>query len=87
MNLQLACTHILRFWAGTPDQHRENDRLCRRMRIAAVQLVLSRNDGERFVVPGYAYVQRAEWPCCYLDTVLWKFCFQRSIRTFRCIKT
>ena len=40
------------------------------MRIAAVQLVLSRNDGERFVVPGYAYVQRAEWPCRYLDTVL-----------------
>ena len=37
MDLHLSRTHILRYWAGTPDQHRQTNRLYRRMRIGAAQ--------------------------------------------------
>ena len=70
MDLQLSRTHILRYWAGTPDQHRQTNRLYRRMRIGAAQRELSRNNGERFLAPGYACVPRAEWLRRYRDTVL-----------------
>ena len=70
MDLQLSRTHILRYWAGTPDQHRQANRLCRRMRIGAAQRELSRNNGEPFLTPGYACVPRAEWLRRYRDTVL-----------------
>ena len=63
-------THMLRFWAGTPDQHRQTDRLYRRMGIGAAQCELFRNNGERFLAPGYACVPRAEWLRRYHDTVL-----------------
>ena len=45
MDLQLSRTHILRYWAGTPDQYRQTNRLYRRMRIGAAQRELSRNSG------------------------------------------
>ena len=51
-DLQLSRTHILRYWAGNPDQHRQTNRLYRRMRIGLVQRELSRNNGERFLAPG-----------------------------------
>ena len=51
-------SHILRYWAGTPDQHRQTNRLYRRMRIGAAQRELSRNNGERFLAPGYGCVPR-----------------------------
>ena len=54
MDLHLSCSHILRYWAGTPDQHCQTNRLYRRMRIGAAQRELSRNNGERFLGPGYA---------------------------------
>ena len=60
MDLHLSRSHILRYWAGTPDQHRQTNRLYRRMRIGAAQRELSRNNGERFLAPGYACVLRAE---------------------------
>ena len=47
-DLQLPRTHVLRFGAGTPDQHRQNKRLYHRMRICAVERELFRNNGERF---------------------------------------
>ena len=37
MDLHLSRSHILRYWAGTPDQHRQTNRLYRRMRIGAAQ--------------------------------------------------
>ena len=40
------------------------------MRIGAVQRELSRNNGERFLAPGYACIPRAEWLRRYHDTVL-----------------
>ena len=40
------------------------------MRIGAAQRKLSRNNGERFSVPGYACVPRADWLRRYRDTVL-----------------
>ena len=61
MDLNLSRTHILSYWAGTPDQHRQTNRLYRRMRIGAAQCELSQNNEERFSAPGYACVPRAEW--------------------------
>ena len=70
MTLHLSRPHILRYWAGTPDQHRQTNHLYRRMRIGAAQRELSRNNGECFRAPGYACVTRADWLCRYHDTVL-----------------
>ena len=70
MDLHLSRSHILRYWAGTPDQHRQTNRLYRRMRIGAAQRELCRNNGERFLTPGYACVPRAEWLRRYRDAVL-----------------
>ena len=70
MDLQLSRTHILRYWAGAPDQDRQTNRLFRRMRIGAAQRELSRNNGGRVLAPGYAYVPRAEWLRRYRDTML-----------------
>ena len=61
IDLPLSRTHILSYRDGTPDQHRQTNRLFRRMCIGAAQRELSRNNGERFVAPGYACVPRAEW--------------------------
>ena len=58
MDLHLSRTHMLRYWAGTPDQ--QPNRLYRRMRIGAAKRELSRNNGERFLAPGCACVPRAE---------------------------
>ena len=49
MDLHLSRSHILRYWAGTPDQHRQTNRLYRRMWIGAARRDLSRNNGERFL--------------------------------------
>ena len=70
MELHPSRPHILRCWAGPPGQHRQTNRLYRRMRIGAAQRELSRNNGERFLEPGYARVPRADWLCRYHDTVL-----------------
>ena len=66
----LSRPHILRYWAGTSDQHRQTNRLYRRMRIGAAQRELSRNNGELYLAPGYACVSRADWLRRYHDTVL-----------------
>lgn len=60
-DLQLPRPHIVRCWAGTPDQHRQTDRLYRRMSIGAAQCELSRSKGECFLSPGYACVSHEEW--------------------------
>ena len=70
IDLHLSRPHILRYSAGKPDQHRQTNRLYRRMRIGAAQRELSRNNGERFLAPGYACVTRADWLRRYHDTVL-----------------
>ena len=72
MEIHLSRPHILRYWAGTPNQHRQPNRLYCRMRIGAAQRELSRNNGERFIAPGYAWVARADWPRRYHDTELSK---------------
>ena len=49
------------------------------MRIGAAERELSRNNGERFLAPGYACVPRADWLCRYHDTILPKgghFCYK-----------
>ena len=69
MDVDLSRPHILRYWAGTPDQQRQTNRLYRRMRIGAAQRELSRNNGERFLAPGYACFSGADWLRRYHDTV------------------
>ena len=46
MDLHLSHPYVLRYWACTPDQHRQTNRLYPRMRIGAAQRDLSRNNGE-----------------------------------------
>ena len=70
MDLHLSRSHILRYCAGIPDQHRQTNRVYRRMRFGAAQRELSRNNGGRLLAPGYACVPRVEWLCRYHDTVL-----------------
>ena len=70
MDLQLFCHEILRYGAGTPNQHRQTNRLYRRMRIIAAQRKLSWNNGERFLAHGYGCVSRAEWHSRYSTAVL-----------------
>ena len=70
MDLHLSGSHILGYWAGTPNQHRRTNHLYRPMRIGAAQRELSRNNGERFFSPSYACVPRAELLRSYRDTVL-----------------
>ena len=72
MDLRFYRSHILRYWAGTPDQHRQTNRLYRRMQIGAAQHELSRNNGERFLAPGFACVPRADWLRRYHNKVLRK---------------
>ena len=51
MDLHLSYSHILRYWAGSPYQHRRTNRLYRLIRIGAAQRELPRNNGERFLAP------------------------------------
>ena len=60
MNLQFFRHDILRYWAGTSNQHRQTNRLYGRMRISAAQREISRSNGERFLAPGYGRGPRAE---------------------------
>ena len=70
MDSHLSYSHISRYWAGTPNQHRQANHHYRRMWISAAQHELSRNKEERFLAPGYACVPRTDWVCGYHDTVL-----------------
>ena len=70
MDLQLFLHEISRYWAGTPNQHRQTNRLYRRMRIGASQRQLYRNNGEQFLAHGYGCVPYAEWLSRYSTTVL-----------------
>ena len=70
MDLHLSRPNILRYWTGTPGQHRQTNCFHRRMRIGAAQRELSRNKGIRFLAPGYACVTGADWLRLYHDTVL-----------------
>ena len=60
MDYQLFRQKILPYCASTPNQHRQTNRLHRRMRIGAAKGELSRNNGERFLAHGYGCVPLAE---------------------------
>ena len=70
MDLRLSRHASLRYWAGTPNQHRQNNRLYRRKRICAAQSELSRSNAERFLAPGYGCVSHTDWLRRYCNTVL-----------------
>ena len=58
------------YWAGTPNQHHQTNRLYRRMQNGYAQQKLSQRKRERFLVPGYGCVPHAEWFGRYSATVL-----------------
>ena len=68
MNLQLSRQQIMLYWAGTPNRHRQTNRLYRQMRIGAAQREISHANGERFLAPGYDCVSRADWLHHYSTT-------------------
>ena len=70
LDLQLCRHEVLRYWTGTPNKHRQPNRLYRRMRIGGAQRELSRSNSERFLAPGYGYVSHADWPRRYYNAVL-----------------
>ena len=49
MDLHLSRNHLLRYWAGTPDQHPQPNRLYHPMRIGAAQYELSQKNEEGFL--------------------------------------
>ena len=67
--LQFSRYASLGYWAGIPNQHRQLDRLPRRMRIGATQRELSRGNGEGFLALVYVCVSHADWCCRYGNTV------------------
>ena len=69
MGLHLSLSHILRYWAETLDQHRQTNRLYRRMWTGAARHEPSPNNEEHVLAPGYACVPRADWLRRYHDTV------------------
>ena len=48
MDLHLPRSHSLRYWAGTPDQNRQTNRLYCRIRIGTAQRELSQNNANVF---------------------------------------
>ena len=70
MDLQLSRYEILRYWFGTPSQHRQANRLYHRMRIGAAQRENSRSNGEHFLASGYGCIPHADWPRHYGATVI-----------------
>ena len=67
--LQFSRYASLRYWAGTPNQHRQLDRLPRRMRIGVTQRELSRGNGEGFLAPVYVCISHTDWCCRYGNIV------------------
>ena len=48
MDLQLFRHELFRYWAGTPNQHHQTNRVYRRIRNGAAKRELSRRNGERY---------------------------------------
>ena len=61
MDLLLFRLELSRYSAGTPNQHRQTNRMYRQMRIGAAERHFFRNNDECFLAHGYGCVPRAEW--------------------------
>lgn len=54
--------HVLRYWSGTPNQHRQTNRRYRAMRIVGAALrELARAKGERHISSSYSLVSLSIW--------------------------
>ena len=62
--------HVLLYWLGTPDQHRQTNRLYRQMRIGAAARELARMTGARITSPGYGLVPHRVWSDRFKNRVL-----------------
>lgn len=61
---------ILLYWLGNPDQHKQTNRLYRRMRVGAAARELARSNGERTTSPGYELVTSTVWSSRFKHTLL-----------------
>ena len=70
MDLQRFRRHILQYWAGTPEQHRQTNRRYRAMRIGSALRELARLKGCRHLPSGYSLVSRSTWDSRFAATPL-----------------
>jgi len=70
LDLQHSKLHILRYWTGSPDQHRQTNRRYRAMRIGAATRELARAKGDRALPSGYSLVSRSTWDRRFAATPL-----------------
>ena len=70
MDLQHFRQHVLLYWAGSPLQLQQPNRLYRRMRVGAAQRELSRDQGNLFLYPGDSLVPHLDWTNCFSNTIL-----------------
>ena len=69
-DLQHHRLHTLRYWSGTPSQHRQSNRLYRQMRIGGAHRELARTPSELFLAPGYSLYPRILWLRRFSSTTL-----------------
>ena len=69
MDFQHSRQHVLQYWAGTPLQHQQANRLYRCMRVGAAQRERSRNRRARLLSPGYILVTHQDWTPYFRVTV------------------
>ena len=70
MDLQHSRHLILRYWSGSPNQHRTTNRRYRAMRIGAAMRELARTKGDRYLPSGYSLVSRFTWDRRFAATPL-----------------
>ena len=70
MDLQHSRSLILKYWAGTPNQHRQTNRRYRAMRVGAAMRELARVKGDRHLPSGYSLVPRSTWDRRFAATAL-----------------
>ena len=70
LHLELSLHAVLLYRAGNPHQHRQTNRLYRRIRIGEAKREVSRSNGERSLAPGYGCVSHADCLRRYCNIVL-----------------
>ena len=76
VDLQLSRHEIMRYWAGTPNQNRQTNRLYHRMTIGAAQRELPRSIGEQFPAPGYGCVAQELNRILGCALMVWRFAWK-----------
>ena len=70
MDLQHSRQHVLQYWARTPLQLQQANRLYQHMRVGAAQRQFSRHQGADFLSPGCRLVTHQDWTRRFSSTIL-----------------